>query len=69
MVTDQRADRVGADDLKASIAALGRPLRVLIAEDDATNRMVVVQMLQEFERGDADRDRWRPGARRVGGRL
>ena len=48
LVTDQRADRVGADDLKASIAALGRPLRVLIAEDDATNRMVVVKMLQEF---------------------
>jgi two-component system, sensor histidine kinase len=47
-VSDQRADRVGADDLKASIAALGRPLRVLIAEDDATNRMVVVKMLQEF---------------------
>ena len=48
LVLDQRADRVGADDLKASIAALGRPLRVLIAEDDATNRMVVVKMLQEF---------------------
>jgi len=47
-VSDQRADRVGADDLKAGIAALGRPLRVLIAEDDATNRMVVVKMLQEF---------------------
>ena len=48
LVTDQRADRVGADDLKATIAALGRPLRVLIAEDDATNRLVVVKMLQEF---------------------
>jgi two-component system, sensor histidine kinase len=48
LVLDQRTDRVGADDLKASIAALGRPLRVLIAEDDATNRMVVVKMLQEF---------------------
>jgi hypothetical protein len=48
LVTDKRADRVGADDLKASIAALGRPLRVLIAEDDATNRMVVVKMLREF---------------------
>jgi CheY-like chemotaxis protein/HPt (histidine-containing phosphotransfer) domain-containing protein len=47
-LSDQRADRVGADDLKAGIAALGRPLRVLIAEDDATNRMVVVKMLQEF---------------------
>ena len=48
LVSDQRADRVGADDLKGCIAALGRPLRVLIAEDDATNRMVVVKMLQEF---------------------
>jgi two-component system, sensor histidine kinase len=48
IVLDQRADRVGADDLKARIAALGRPLRVLVAEDDATNRMVVVKMLQEF---------------------
>ena len=48
LVSDQRTDRVGADDLKAGIAALGRPLRVLIAEDDATNRMVVVKMLQEF---------------------
>ena len=48
VVSDRRADRVGAEDLKASIAALGRPLRVLIAEDDATNRMVVVKMLQEF---------------------
>lgn len=48
IVSDQRTDRVGADDLKARIAALGRPLRVLIAEDDATNRMVVVKMWQEF---------------------
>jgi signal transduction histidine kinase/DNA-binding response OmpR family regulator len=47
-ISDQRTDRVGAEDLKSSIAALGRPLRVLIAEDDATNRMVVVKMLQEF---------------------
>ena len=43
-----RSDRAGAQDLKAAIAALGRPLRVLIAEDDATNRMVVVKMLREF---------------------
>ena len=48
VVRDQRTDRVGADDLKARIATLGRPLRVLIAEDDATNRMVVQRMLQEF---------------------
>jgi signal transduction histidine kinase/DNA-binding response OmpR family regulator len=48
VVLDRRLDRVGAEDLKARIAELGRPLRVLIAEDDATNRMVVVKMLQEF---------------------
>ena len=47
-ISDQRVDRAGADDLKARVAALGRPLRVLIAEDDATNRMVVSKMLQEF---------------------
>jgi len=48
VVSDLNTERVGADDLKARIAAMGRPLRVLIAEDDATNRMVVVKMLQEF---------------------
>lgn len=48
-VSDQRTDRVGANDLKGAIAGLGRPLRVLIAEDDATNRMVVSKMLQEFD--------------------
>lgn len=48
LVRDQRADRAGTDELKTRIAALGRPLRVLIAEDDATNRMVVLMMLREF---------------------
>ena len=49
VVRDQRADRAAAEDLKARIATLGRPLRVLIAEDDATNRMVVLMMLREFD--------------------
>jgi hypothetical protein len=49
VVRDKRTDRVGADDLKARIATMGRPLRVLIAEDDATNRMVVLMMLREFD--------------------
>jgi CheY-like chemotaxis protein/HPt (histidine-containing phosphotransfer) domain-containing protein len=49
VVMDRRTDRAGADDLKARIASFGRPLRILIAEDDATNRMVVVKMLQEFD--------------------
>jgi two-component system, sensor histidine kinase len=47
-ISDQRGDRVGAGDLKARIEALGRPLRIMIAEDDATNRLVVSKMLQEF---------------------
>jgi signal transduction histidine kinase/CheY-like chemotaxis protein/HPt (histidine-containing phosphotransfer) domain-containing protein len=49
VIMDRRTDRAGADDLKARIASFGRPLRILIAEDDATNRMVVVKMLQEFD--------------------
>ncbi len=48
VISDQRAERVGAEDLKAHIASLGRPLRILIAEDDATNRLVVSKMLKEF---------------------
>jgi CheY-like chemotaxis protein len=35
--------------VKARIAALGRPLKILIAEDDATNRLVVTKMLREFD--------------------
>jgi len=48
-VVEPSKDRTGADDLKARIAALGRPLRILMAEDDATNRLVVSKMLREFE--------------------
>jgi two-component system, sensor histidine kinase len=48
-VSDQKTDDADIADLKALIAALGRPLRVLIAEDDATNRLVVGKMLREFE--------------------
>ncbi|MBX9647989.1 MAG: response regulator [Xanthobacteraceae bacterium] len=48
-VAEPSRDRVGADDLKARIAASGRPLRILIAEDDATNRLVVSKMLREFD--------------------
>lgn len=47
-IADHRLDRLGSDDLRTRIAMLGRPLRVLIAEDDATNQMVVMKMLQEF---------------------
>ncbi|ABD08915.1 Hpt sensor hybrid histidine kinase [Rhodopseudomonas palustris HaA2] len=48
LISDYRLDRVGNDDLRTRIAMLGHPLRVLIAEDDATNQMVVLKMLQEF---------------------
>jgi len=34
--------------LHARIARVGRPLRVLIADDNATNRLVAAKMLQEF---------------------
>ncbi|RED24196.1 Hpt sensor hybrid histidine kinase [Rhodopseudomonas thermotolerans] len=47
-IADHRLDRLGSDDLRTRIVMLGRPLRVLIAEDDATNQMVVRKMLQEF---------------------
>ena len=49
LVSDQVAGRNEADDLKARIAALDRPLKVLVAEDDAVNRMVVSKMLGEFD--------------------
>jgi CheY-like chemotaxis protein len=49
LASDQKTDGVGIDDLKMRIAALGRPLRILIAEDDATNRLVVGKMLKEFD--------------------
>ncbi|MFC0242092.1 PAS domain-containing hybrid sensor histidine kinase/response regulator [Rhodopseudomonas telluris] len=48
LISDYRLDRVGSDDLRTRIAMLGHPLRVLIAEDDTTNQMVVLKMLQEF---------------------
>src|SRR6266568_4564588 len=38
-----------AADLKAHNAALGRPLRVLLAEDNPTNQLVGKQMLREFD--------------------
>ena len=48
-VPEQATNRSGAHGLKTRIAALGRPLRILIAEDDATNRLVVSKMLGEFD--------------------
>ncbi len=37
-----------SQELKTRIAALGRPLRILVAEDDATNQYVVSSMLKDF---------------------
>jgi len=36
-------------DVIAKIAALGRPLRVLIADDDATNQLIAAKMLQNYD--------------------
>ncbi len=49
LVSDQDAGRDEADELKTRIAALDRPLRVLVAEDDTVNRMVVTKMLGQFD--------------------
>jgi signal transduction histidine kinase/ActR/RegA family two-component response regulator len=49
VVSEPTTDRADADELKARIAGLKRPLRILIAEDDATNLMVVTRMLREFD--------------------
>ena len=43
--SDQAGGRDEADELRARIAGLDRPLKVLVAEDDAVNRMVVSKML------------------------
>ncbi|WP_256806590.1 ATP-binding protein [Bradyrhizobium sp. Bra64] len=47
--SDLADGRDEADELKARIAELDRPLKVLVAEDDAVNRMVVSKMLGAFE--------------------
>ncbi|MFT4119825.1 ATP-binding protein [Bradyrhizobium sp.] len=47
--TDQATSRDEADTLKERIADLDRPLKVLVAEDDAVNRMVVSKMLGAFD--------------------
>ncbi|MHC4053222.1 ATP-binding protein [Bradyrhizobium sp. 25ACV] len=47
--SEQTAGHDEADELKTRIAGLDRPLKVLVAEDDAVNRMVVSKMLGAFD--------------------
>ena len=49
MALTEHDDQTVYAELKTRIAALGRPLRVLIVDDDATNRLVAAKMLKEFE--------------------
>lgn len=45
----EQADHGSAADLKSTLARFGRTLRVLLAEDNPTNRMVAGKMLAEFD--------------------
>jgi hypothetical protein len=45
----ERADHEHSSDFDNVIAALGRPVRVLITDDDATNRLVAARMLKGFD--------------------
>jgi len=45
----QQADSEGILEFGEMLARLGRPLRVLIAEDNATNQLVVTRMLQDYD--------------------
>src|SRR4029077_11506207 len=46
--SDGTSDQKSYDELREKIAALGRPLRVLSADDNTTNQIVVVKMLQSL---------------------
>ncbi|MFL9825806.1 ATP-binding protein [Rhodoplanes sp. SY1] len=48
-VGEPRGDDAGVvDAFRTRLAGLGRPLRLLIAEDNPTNQLVAVKMLKEF---------------------
>lgn len=48
---DERAaaEEIGAEQLRALSVRAGRPLRILLADDNATNRLVAAKMLEEFD--------------------
>lgn len=43
------AEEIGAEQLRALSLRAGRPLRMLLADDNATNRLVAAKMLEEFD--------------------
>jgi CheY-like chemotaxis protein/HPt (histidine-containing phosphotransfer) domain-containing protein len=45
----EQNDQTAYTALSARIGAFGRPLRVLIADDNPTNRLVAAKMLKDFE--------------------
>jgi len=47
-VPEQSNENVN-DSLQAKIASYGRPLRVLVVDDNPTNRLVATKMLKEFD--------------------
>ena len=49
VVAPEQNDQATYDTLKERINALGRPLRVLIADDNPTNRLVAAKMLKDFD--------------------
>ena len=49
VVASEMNDRAAYDTLKNKIAASGRPLRVLIVDDNPTNRLVAAKLLRDFD--------------------
>jgi signal transduction histidine kinase/DNA-binding response OmpR family regulator len=49
VAVSEHDDQIVYAEFKARIAALSRPVRVLIVDDNPTNRLVAANMLKEFE--------------------